>query len=211
MAVGLQLPSALHNKSLPNEAACLSLPVCPCAALWAQLSSLPITHCFNTSPGFCLPCCLVSLIFYSDLTHLFSTDRLKLMVYGWERKINKYSISERNTPPLGLFLCLHSHVILFNLENIRRNILQSFFSVCVCSWMLGCVAVSAGKASALPSPACLCPRQLCLLKVRAQQWWKKSSQLTSVPMQNSFQHRLEQMVWLCAKDHHTTSSGQTTA
>lgn len=101
VAVGLQLPSALHNKSLPNEAACLSLPVCPHAALWEQLSSLPITHWFNASLGFCVPCCVVSLISYSDLTDFFSSEGLKLMVYGWEIKINKYSISERNTAPLG--------------------------------------------------------------------------------------------------------------
>jgi len=52
VAVGLQLASAVHNKPLPSKTACLSLPVCPHAALWEKPSSLPITYWFKASLGF---------------------------------------------------------------------------------------------------------------------------------------------------------------
>lgn len=82
--------------NLLNETACM--PLC-----WGQLSSLPITHGLSTLLGFCLPCLLFPPVFCSEVTTFFSSERLKLAVYGWERKINKYSISVRNTLPLGPF------------------------------------------------------------------------------------------------------------
>lgn len=78
----------------------MSLPACPFQCVPVEHSGSRWAHCPSLS-ALMLLLDFVSFIFHSALTNVFSSERLKLMVYDRERKINKYSISERDTPPLG--------------------------------------------------------------------------------------------------------------